>query len=1133
MNDGRLHLKSFAAGDTIRVFQAEKTQGSKKIDKTYSLHNYKKYESCIDYYNDEDIKYHYLMKDKTQVKLNSYFTDDFIDFLQNSINRDVEAEAKNQQKNSDEYYSNLFIDCNNSIKILQRGKKIYFLADKKYIENSEYGSYDITQFNNQSEVNDALKKYISDAYDDYYEMSHNVDNKSIPVYKLDESALHDLYIIRLYNRNFIDSLINENQYLSAHKNEILFNSEKFELDSTDYDSILIDNLLYALYDELLNVYKDEKTLKERLSELSYGIFEKVFSQIPKDSFYRILIPIGNIRKIVNENKEKYSNAVSQYMYSMQLNELNDDISTNYFSLKNLKNPELYQDYSLCDINDFKSVKSSNYNLSYNIISKIFKAYNVIVVNQLLQYVNEFDLRNVSSEFINGNEDILRKMNIDRAGTIMNELADIFSRKYPNFNKASIDEFFASDSKSSKKQTISMFVTYMRDNFGIDITIDKFFFPLRMFKEKLIELFSQFNDEMNSILVSLKGIAGTTDSISKISNAFKEIEDLIIKKIEKEVSNIGDEIDCKKYFINQYLKSIDFKDFSFVSNQIYDGNLKFHIDEDMPAELIVIDGEIPSSILKILNDDERDILMKKIDYSRAYQVFDVKKLWLELGKNYYYVESSYFVEVPYEVRDGETFSNKEKIVNEIRLPKEIDNFKYINYSDASLMKFLNNIIKCTINSSKEYVENDIARKLIEDGIFKAGIYYDNAKDLFALIKSVDEAAYSRALADDSDYENMSASYAPLRFTGKIDDYLSTYRDLYEKENTFEVSGVLYGLRRYDDAFKNSKNDICIEYNYDTSFDYNFLKSIGFTVIDLTNVQKISEFIEDGYENDVDDMLNDLLTSNKNNAYMFSEFALHSFIQTISDSSIHHITTSNTNRLNAQLNARLYSPSTLDTLFNRLETEDKISVLFKNNETINSLSFFKLENNCILMCNENKNTELSSYLEMLKKMKNVKFVDVIKGQHYYKETELHKSNVFSINIKNSGLKYDLYSYDEMKKILEKDYKLTGEITEANLDIAGFGKIDVSKNISKISLPIDSSSSDYLKNYKFFKYENEELERPNEMNDDEYETYKKDYKKEQCDLMELKVYLRSLFEDAVRKSIHRYIPANTTLWKIEYDK
>ena len=32
--------------------------------------------------------------------------------------------------------------------------------------------------------------------------------------------------------------------------------------------------------------------------------------------------------------------------------------------------------------------------------------------------------------------------------------------------------------------------------------------------------------------------------------------------------------------------------------------------------------------------------------------------------------------------------------------------------------------------------------------------------------------------------------------------------------------------------------------------------------------------------------------------------------------------------------------------------------------------------------------------------------------------------------------------------------------------------------------------------------------------------------------KIYLRNLLEEAIRKSISKYIPVNTTLWKVEFE-
>ena len=40
-----------------------------------------------------------------------------------------------------------------------------------------------------------------------------------------------------------------------------------------------------------------------------------------------------------------------------------------------------------------------------------------------------------------------------------------------------------------------------------------------------------------------------------------------------------------------------------------------------------------------------------------------------------------------------------------------------------------------------------------------------------------------------------------------------------------------------------------------------------------------------------------------------------------------------------------------------------------------------------------------------------------------------------------------------------------------------------------------------------------------------------KKEYELIKAKYKMQKYFENAVRKSIHRYIPANTTLWKIQY--
>lgn len=106
-----------------------------------------------------------------------------------------------------------------------------------------------------------------------------------------------------------------------------------------------------------------------------------------------------------------------------------------------------------------------------------------------------------------------------------------------------------------------------------------------------------------------------------------------------------------------------------------------------------------------------------------------------------------------------------------------------------------------------------------------------------------------------------------------------------------------------------------------------------------------------------------------------------------------------------------------------------------------------------------------------------------------------------MRNSGLEDGLYTYDELEKISDgfSWNALSGD----------YGVLYEQGEIIKGHKP------DY-RNCKFFKFTSED--------EDDRESQKK--------LMESKMKLRAMFESAVRKSIHRYIPASTTLWKIEYE-
>ena len=71
MSDGRIHLRSFAVGDSIRAFQAEADEENKAI----IAYDYDR--NKFDILQPSNVKFHYLMRDKKCASINSYYTPGF------------------------------------------------------------------------------------------------------------------------------------------------------------------------------------------------------------------------------------------------------------------------------------------------------------------------------------------------------------------------------------------------------------------------------------------------------------------------------------------------------------------------------------------------------------------------------------------------------------------------------------------------------------------------------------------------------------------------------------------------------------------------------------------------------------------------------------------------------------------------------------------------------------------------------------------------------------------------------------------------------------------------------------------------------------------------------------------------
>ena len=202
MPDDRLKLDSFSAGESIRMFQT-------KIDgQPVMLDAFNSNEAKPILLSSDDLDFHYFMKDATEVRFENTFSSGFIEFCKDSINNDE----------SDLYYNKLNIGLLSSVSMAQAGRKTYVLGYDKYEENpaeslstySLYQLYSLDSSDPRSSLNDAIRDYIGSTYSSaYYDASHYVDCKSVPVYSVNDDLLKSLEIITFKDRSDVLAFIDK------------------------------------------------------------------------------------------------------------------------------------------------------------------------------------------------------------------------------------------------------------------------------------------------------------------------------------------------------------------------------------------------------------------------------------------------------------------------------------------------------------------------------------------------------------------------------------------------------------------------------------------------------------------------------------------------------------------------------------------------------------------------------------------------------------------------------------------------------------------------------------------------------------------------------------------------------------
>lgn len=1041
----RKPLTSFAIGDSIRIFQSN--------DEIYYNKNFNTEASITTGLlstNIDSLNFKYLMYNENTPSLNNNsiskvlngsFSSDFISYITATINDET----------STTYYDEDQLSFNESpIKIFQIGKKCYFLKNDSYKndEKDDWNSYNIYQKNPTllssdltyfDLINDNIKNYN----ENFINTSKNVNNKSIPIYDLNRTALKDLYIIKLFNQDEILNVLKENNLMSM-SGSCLFNSKTYLNDTKDFDSIIIQPI-YAYFDGF--------SMEDKKENAFNNFFKSLFRRIPKESLYRILIPVGQIN-IDGKDNEKL-NDKNQYMYSIDLSDSdNSFVKTNYFSLKNFTNPEMNYTYKVPNIDKYLTCEiSSNidgyeelnpryYNFDGKIKFSIIEDYMNIVVKGITKYIDDNNMFKTSASFIEQNN-------------LKEPMIEEFKKYYTKVDDATINEIFYNQNNQTsyeyKEKYLVAFKLYMLNVKGINLEESAYLVNSLDIKNKLNELFKEFNKSFN----------------------------LLINRIESNKEKFKSVFDTIQYGSSNFGSALNYLD-----------------NNDLP---------ITDSIIEIILDklDANNIINKKID-SR-----------LEIEKD-------------------------------------------LNYT-----KLLETLGKIPSNSDLNI---------------------------------------------------------------KINDYNSHISDLYKHNNSFKLSGYLYGMRDYTNCGINSDDDIWLSYNFKSNFNKEFLESILNTTISglikskeetINIISSYIDYVDKNFNNTSIMLIRDI-ESKLNGLSDFSSFSLSSFTGIRPENDI-------------------------------------VNNYVRNNEKI----IFKDKDNTFIISNEVK--ILSNYFKMLDELKKFEFGEIVKGQHYYKENQYSKSNIFSIDVKNSGFAFKLYSFKDILKVIayenpslnidlsidyneayydkmSKEIKLKikesnfyGIFNKNNYDMnienvydknnSIYSKIDSLKNIMffkyiepayedlcfenidfiydnidilssvPISLFIDPINDNIIKNHrnnlleldKFLNLNNPidvlifEIKRFKHLKDSlniskinlweknllksfkigyvNIENYKKinpeenynqylngtlnDFIKEnktllvkkEYELIKAKYKMQKYFENAVRKSIHRYIPANTTLWKIQY--
>lgn len=190
-------------------------------------------------------------------------------------------------------------------------------------------------------------------------------------------------------------------------------------------------------------------------------------------------------------------------------------------------------------------------------------------------------------------------------------------------------------------------------------------------------------------------------------------------------------------------------------------------------------------------------------------------------------------------------------------------------------------------------------------------------------------------------------------------------------------------------------------------------------------------------------------------------------------------------------------------------------------------------------------------LITNIENYDFIQTVDGFFKFRQTGLHKSNIYSINLKNTGLdrsgdkvvKY--YTKKEVIKLIEQKYNIRYYQDEdsflVNNEQNAFihAVFDSEWNTTYKRTPLfknleHNNLSGFILNYIIVPFQTmiQQEKMDKEINDQFEEVYfykKQKYEAEEYN--ETRQNIRQLIQKAIRKSIIRYMPADTNLWKVEY--